>query len=230
VQYISSDPNKFTPPPVWGPDDTFEPPEWFLPTMERIASAKMATPSKPNVMFEMTDTARAYNHDRLAEHDFDLSKLIRANHGSTLDYGSEFRPMSQLELLLGRHPNFTAIKEFIEKGMPFVFVEELDAETMRKELETALEQGNHKSASKEFRAAARTDLQRRQTRVLATNQHCDCQTTQRRDSSTTGVSTPVVAESRRIKSGEDPHDPRPLFLPSRPQELHQPPHRHVRAP
>jgi hypothetical protein len=95
---------------------------------------------KPNVMFETTDAARVYNHDRLAEHDFNLSKLIQANHGSTLDYGSEFRPMSQLEPLLGRHPNFTAIKGFIEEGiMPFVFTEELDADTMRKELETALE-------------------------------------------------------------------------------------------
>jgi hypothetical protein len=29
VQYLSSDPEKFSPPPVWGPDDTFEPPEWL---------------------------------------------------------------------------------------------------------------------------------------------------------------------------------------------------------
>jgi hypothetical protein len=57
--------------------------------------------------------------------------LIQANQGTTLDYGSECRPMYQLEPLLGAHPNFEAIKGFIEEGMPYIFKKEVDEETRR---------------------------------------------------------------------------------------------------
>jgi hypothetical protein len=148
-QYLSQDPRMYTPATVWGPDDSFQPPEWFLPMLKVIAEAPVETPLKPDVMFEMSDEARKYNHDRLAEHNFDMSMLIQANQGTTLDYGSEFRPMYQLEPLLGAHPNFEAIKGFIEEGMPYIFKKEVDEETRLLEFEAAIERGNHKSAQKE---------------------------------------------------------------------------------
>jgi hypothetical protein len=117
--------------------------------MEQIANAMINVQSKPNMMFKMTDAARAYNHERLTEHDFNLSRLIQANTGITLAYGSKFRPMEQLEPLLSRHPNFPLIKEFIVGRMPYIFTRELDGDTMQLELDAARERGNHKSASKE---------------------------------------------------------------------------------
>jgi hypothetical protein len=95
--HLSSNPEMLSPQPVQGPDDSFQPPIWFLQTMQKIAATATTTPAKPDVMFEMTEEARRYSHDRLTEHDFNLLKLIQANEGTTLDYGSEFRPMGQLE-------------------------------------------------------------------------------------------------------------------------------------
>jgi len=147
--YLSSDPNSFSPDPIKGPDDSFEPPDWFLRTLIKIAMSPVIVPSKPNVMFEMSDEARQFNHDRLREHGFDLSELLKANVGTTLDFGSEFRPVSQLAELLGDHPSFGVVSRFIQGGMPFVFCRELDAATSKIELEAALARGNHKSASDE---------------------------------------------------------------------------------
>jgi hypothetical protein len=81
----------------------------------------------PNIKFDMSDEARQHNSEQLKLHNFELEKLLISNEGTTMGFGSEFRPMSHLEPLLGQHPNFAAVKEFITNGMPFIFSETLNA-------------------------------------------------------------------------------------------------------
>ena len=106
-------------------------------------------PTKPNVMSDMSNAAKQFNHNRLREHNFDIAQLIQANQGSTLDPGSEFCPIDQLELLLGNHPNFPAVRRYITNSMPFIFKLELDDTTRANELTAALLRGNHKSAQRD---------------------------------------------------------------------------------
>jgi hypothetical protein len=116
---------------------------------EDIRGSSLYT-AEARCQIQMSDKARQYNHERLAEHNFDLPTLIQANQGTTLDYGPKFRQILQLEPLLGAHPNFEAIKSYIKGGMPYVFKEVLSKYTRQLEIEATLERGNHKSASKEL--------------------------------------------------------------------------------
>jgi hypothetical protein len=147
--YLSPDPNSFTPDPILGPDDSFTPPDWFLPTVTKVARTAVVPPLKPDVRFDMTEKARTYNSEKLEEMGYDVGRLLLANVGTTMGFSSEFRPMDQLEPLLGQHPNFPAVKRFITEGMPFTFKTTLDDATKATELQAALNRGNHKSAESE---------------------------------------------------------------------------------
>lgn len=82
----------------------------------------------------------------MEEFDLDLGKLIADHSNSTLGYGSEFRTVEELTPLLGRHPNFPTLANFLTEGMPYVFTRENDRDTQLEELHTLLLRGNHKSA------------------------------------------------------------------------------------
>jgi hypothetical protein len=105
----------------------------------------------PDVPFDMTNEARVYNSKQLELVDFDVSRLLdsNSNKGTTLGFSSDFRPMEQLEPLLGHHPNFEAVRSFITNGMPFVYKRALNDATKDFELQAALDRGNHKSAESE---------------------------------------------------------------------------------
>lgn len=45
--YLDADPTTFFPPPVLGPDNTFDPPDWFLAAMSSIAMTTQAAPGRP---------------------------------------------------------------------------------------------------------------------------------------------------------------------------------------
>ena len=78
-----------------------------------------------------------------------LGALIAAHQDSTLGYGSEFRSVTELTPLLGRHPNFVMLAEYLTSGMPYLFSREIDSDTKLDELETLIRRGNHKSAQDE---------------------------------------------------------------------------------
>jgi hypothetical protein len=147
--YLSPDPNSFTPDPIWGPDDSFTTPNWFLPTVKRVACSAVIPLLMPDVRFDMSDEARVYNSRQLELVDFDICRLLESNKGTTLGFSSKFRFMEQVEPLLGHHPNFEAVRSFITNGMPFVYKRALDDATNNFELQAALDRGNRKSAESE---------------------------------------------------------------------------------
>jgi hypothetical protein len=88
-----------------------------------------------------------FNSKLLRDNNFDVSKLLANEKGSTLDFGSEFRPMDQLEQVLGGHPNFADLREVVQNGMSYHLKAELSEADRLQELSAILERGNHQSAT-----------------------------------------------------------------------------------
>ena len=103
-------------------------------------------PTKSSIVFENTPAAAATNESIFQSFGFDMGKLIAANQGTTLGYGSgEFRTVNQLKPLLGGHPNFNKLSKILKSGMSYNFDKELDELTKSEELQKLLKRGNHKS-------------------------------------------------------------------------------------
>ena len=145
-RFLEHRPELFFLPPLLGPDDRFVPPAWFFREITNISATDTKTPSKPPIRFEMSADAAEANAKVLENVGYDLSRLIEENVGSTLDYGSEFRTVGELETLLGQHPNFDTLATTLKYGMSYVFDRELDELTKSEELRTLVQRGNHKSA------------------------------------------------------------------------------------
>ena len=74
----------------------------------------------PRFRFDITSEAAAFNFSLLKENNFDLAKLLNAeDQPSITSYGSEFKPMAELEPLLGNHPRWDAFRTRLEEGAEF---------------------------------------------------------------------------------------------------------------
>jgi len=98
------------------------------------------------VVFERTKEAAEMNSKILEDHGFDLARLFESESDTTLGFGSEFRPLDQLRKVLGGHPNFPFLEEYVSTGMPYLFRESLPENIRRAEVEGMIQRGNHKSA------------------------------------------------------------------------------------
>jgi hypothetical protein len=74
-------------------------------------------PKKPSVHFGISPCAVQHKAKLLAKHDFDLERLPYSKSGTTVGYGSEIRPLPQLENLMGDHPNFGPLAQIMSNGM-----------------------------------------------------------------------------------------------------------------
>jgi hypothetical protein len=154
-KYLPSDAKEFLPCPLVGPDDTFNPPSTLVSNLKKVAQMEVEAPLHPNVRFGTDANSAGFNTEVLRQNDYDLEKVIAANPGTTLDFGSEFRPVEQLEMILGHHPNFNEFKEIVSNGMPYRMSRELSEEDRLKELKAVLKRGNHKSAQQNEAEAKR---------------------------------------------------------------------------
>jgi hypothetical protein len=102
-------------------------------------------PSSSPLKFEFTADAATYNSDLLEEVGYDLGKFIDQHPGSTISYGSELRPLDQLEPLLFHHHSYEHFKSNYINGIDYP-IEPLDEEDRSAMLEKSIERGNHKSA------------------------------------------------------------------------------------
>ena len=59
------------------------------------------------------------------ESDLDLEKFLAKHQQTTLNFGSEFRPVGDLEKILGGHPNFVFFSDVLANGMDYRFKKEL---------------------------------------------------------------------------------------------------------
>jgi hypothetical protein len=122
---------------------------WFPSNlMEVIKNILSSTPNEmeiPKFKFEMTRKAALENWKVLDSFDLNLEKALENQRNSQLGYGSEFRKKDILQPLLEHHPLWSRFSSQLETGADFP-LEELEPELKKKDLEEALEYGNHKGA------------------------------------------------------------------------------------
>ena len=101
---------------------------------------------EPIFKFEVSESAAEFNIATLRNHNFNLDKLLN-NKKSVTSYGSEFKPIAELQPLLGHHPRWKEMKKRLEEGACFP-IKEIDEETRLQDLNAMKIRGNHKSAVK----------------------------------------------------------------------------------
>ena len=149
VPFLSGDARPFFPVPILGPDDSFEPPNWFLEAVRGICSTTTKTPTKPPIIFEPGERAAAHNAELLRGFGYNLGRLIQAHSTTTLGFGSEFRTVMELRPLLGKHTHFEKLAELLTNGMDYIFSREISESERKEEVKAMLIRGNHKSAQSE---------------------------------------------------------------------------------
>ena len=110
-----------------------------------IATSSVPTPKAPAFRFEFSTEAAEFNTRLLERYDFDLTRAIASQAGTTMAYGSEFRPMDQLDTIFHRHPNYGHVRRNIGTGGPLPS-DKLPEEERQSYLERAIAKGNHPSA------------------------------------------------------------------------------------
>jgi hypothetical protein len=125
-KYLPSSVEDFLPNRIPGPDNSFTPGPALLKAIRTVFAARVDIPLAPPTWFDVTEEAIQHNSGLLEACDFDLETFLAKNQNSTLAFGSEFRPTSQLEItILGPHPNFPFFKKVLANGMDFYFDQEL---------------------------------------------------------------------------------------------------------
>lgn len=152
-KYLESDPRKFFNEPLQGPDDTFIPPREMMEAITRIAQSNVPVPQKPRFHFSTSPMDLETNAKLLHDSGFDIEKCLEQEAGSTMSFGSEFRPLDQLRQVLGKHDNFGFMEEVVRKGMSYHFKEAISENDREEERDAMLERGNHKSASENLQKA-----------------------------------------------------------------------------
>jgi hypothetical protein len=145
-KYLPSDIDVIFPAILEGPDDSFEAPEWLFKAIQSVARTTVRTPDAPPVRFDTTPAGLQFNSNLLRDYDYDLEKFMAAHTSTTMGFGSEFRPLDQLDQILHSHPIFPFFREILSKGMDYRFTKELSEEQRLSELQANVERGNHQSA------------------------------------------------------------------------------------
>ena len=99
----------------------------------------------PIFKFETTKEAARYNLHLLREAKYDLQKICNEGKRSILKFGSEFKPVHELDKLFKFHPRWHRLQKILTRGVDF-HLERIDDDLRRKDLMAAIARGNHKSA------------------------------------------------------------------------------------
>ena len=146
-KYLPSETRAFFPFGVEGPIDFRAPSNSWMSEVLAVAGTSCPVPTKPIVAFDCSPSALEWNTGYLESCGWDMVEVFRQHVGSTVDHGSEFRPVDQLSRLVGHHPNFPFLQEMFQHGFDYFLSRELSEQERLAELEAQLERGNHKSAT-----------------------------------------------------------------------------------
>ena len=91
----------------------------------------------------MNDKAATQNSKIIAEHNYDLTKVINAFSNSHMAYGSEFRNHAILDKLLHKSPHWLDVKRSLSKGSRYP-LERINNRRRHQDLQDAVKRGNHK--------------------------------------------------------------------------------------
>ena len=124
--------------------------DWPADLLELVKKT-IALPSrpmkKPEFEFQLTSEAANRNFLVLRKYDFDIKTALKAQEGTPLEYGSEFRLARELEPIFQSHPMWGHLKKILLNGSNWP-LDPLDEERRLADFEAALARGNHKGAQK----------------------------------------------------------------------------------
>jgi len=146
-KYLPSDVKAFFPFEVEGPDDEYEVEEIWLKKVLSVAKSKSQVPRPPSVRFGTSPVDLDHNINYLESCDWDFEKVFADHRGTTVDHGSEFRPIDELRTILGQHPHFATLSKMFTEGFDYHLTRELSEEERVAELSAQLTRGNHRSAT-----------------------------------------------------------------------------------
>jgi LysM repeat protein len=118
----------------------------FYNAVQWINSQPVSVPGKSKFSFEYTLEAALKNSLLMKKYNYDLERAIMEQPNTIISYGSEVRPIQQLEVLLHHHPNFTRFSHNMTHGISYP-IKELDEDMRIRLLKQQLEKGNHKSTN-----------------------------------------------------------------------------------
>jgi hypothetical protein len=154
-KYLPATADEFLPETIPGPDDAFTPPAWLMLAIEEVMLSKMPIPGAPPVQFELSEEAIRRNTELLHSCNLDMHQLLSWFQDTTLGFGSKFRPIAQMEKVLGRHPNFEFFSNVLVNGMDYHFKSELTEDKRKAELAAIMTRGNHQSVQEDSKKVAK---------------------------------------------------------------------------
>jgi hypothetical protein len=113
-------------------------------------------------IFQLSTSAAGYNAKVLADHDFDLNRIITKQHPSQISYGSEFRDPALLKDLLQNHPLWSHLENILLNGASFP-LDDISPTDREQDLIFHANRGNHQSAVKNaaiLKSIIQEDVQR----------------------------------------------------------------------
>jgi hypothetical protein len=154
-KYLPTNIDDFLPSAIPGPDDSFTPPAWLMEAIEEVMNSTAPIPKAPPVKFDLSEESIQHNTELLKGCELDMQELLVKHQDTTLGFGSEFRPIEQMEKILGRHPNFSFFSEVLTNGMDYHFTEELSEEQRKAEVRAMITRGNHQSVKEDWQEVAK---------------------------------------------------------------------------
>ena len=140
----------YLPPPQEAPLHEYaieSPPKSFIGLIKSILSQPEVRKDHPPFRFSTDENSIQHNATTLESYNFDLEKIIKdVDSNNIISPGSEFRDSHLLGPLLHSHPHWESFKDMIDNGVSCDFAP-LSEEQRLKDLDSALQRGNHKSAS-----------------------------------------------------------------------------------
>jgi len=110
-------------------------------------SNKIPFPKSPTIRFDLSQEAATHNMEIIQAHGNSVHNYLLSQKDTYIGFGSEFRPVTELEPLLCHHPNWPDLKRLLKTGSnwPLKPIPQKDRSAKNWEL---IEKGNHKSAIK----------------------------------------------------------------------------------
>jgi hypothetical protein len=159
--------------------------------------------------FERTREAAEFNTRRLQEFSFDTNAATQTPVNTILSYGAEFRPISILEPLLSKHPDWDRMKHIIINGVEYP-LRPIDNKTRLADIKAMLQRGNHQStATPENKKALTKAMDKEVRQQWAIPIHIDCITDILESSVTplgVAVQWSINEENERILKRRTTHD------------------------
>lgn len=121
---------------------------WLVTTLRDICAKDEPELDMHAFCFENTKDAAKWNEKIMRSYDNNFATAINNHKNTTLQPGSEFRPLDKLEKIWKHRTNWKFIEETLREGAVYPLKQPRDEETRIADLKGMIERGNHKSCER----------------------------------------------------------------------------------